>query len=145
MIYLLIAASLVVGLSLFVEFALHLPPCTLCKVQRGIYLSIIPIAIAGLVFSDRQRLQRGIRIGCIVLLSLSAITASYHTLVQMGFLKDRCKPNLAIGDTDSFRALLTTPKKGCSEDGWKLGKIPAPALNLLLSVVLLISHRLGRI
>ena len=134
----LCASSLSVGSSLIAETLLHLSPCILCQVQRGLHVLLIPIALCWLSAPyDAMKLR--LKKICLCLLALSALVAAYHTLVQWNWVQDRCKSSVEIMDAASYRALLSESPKGCSKSGWKWGKVPVSAMNAFLSLFLFIS------
>ncbi len=136
---LLFASGLALSFSLIAELYFRFTPCHLCQVQRGIHFLLIASSLASLILSKRYGLQQWIHRGCLIVLTSSTILASYHTLIQLGLAKDRCKQQVKISDVSSYQALMLNPlKKGCSESGWKLGKIPISALNAGLSLCLLL-------
>jgi disulfide bond formation protein DsbB len=129
-------AAFAASLSFYREFGLNHSPCLLCAIQRTLWLGLLFTAIFSTLFKPfAKRLIP-------LLLALNLSVASYHTLVQLKIIEDRCKTDLQIQNKDAYAAIL---KKGgavgCAEDSWRIAKIPAPALNGVVCLALLIWHR----
>jgi disulfide bond formation protein DsbB len=125
-------AALAASFSFFAEFGLHHPPCSLCAIQRTLWLSILataPLSIFFKTFAKRLIL---------LLLTLNLCMAAYHTLVQFKIMEDRCKTDLQINDPDAYAEILKKGGlQGCSEKTWTIAKIPAPILNGVTCLFLL--------
>jgi len=127
-----VASILILASSYFAEFILQLSPCFLCQVQRTLWLAILPVAVLGAFI-----IRKIAKIGIISILTLNLSVSSYHTLVQLKVIEDRCKSEVEIRNREMFTAILKKePAQGCS-DPWKIGMIPAPVLNGAVSLVLL--------
>jgi len=125
-------AGVAASLSFFAEFGLKHPPCLLCTIQRILWLSTLSLAILNPIFKTSAKKL------ILLLLALNLCTASYHTLVQLNMIEDRCKTNLQIKDEDAYAEILKKGEtRGCSEDGWKIAKIPAPLFNGMVCISLL--------
>ena len=128
---LLVVSCIALGGSFALEFAFSEKPCSLCLLQRGVYLGLAPLAVCGLA----ARFQRLVRVCCLVLLCAGALIAFYHTLVQIGIVKDRCKKEMAVHSVESFLDMLQKPQKGCAERG---GLAPLSMLNGIVLVGLVV-------
>ena len=117
-------------LSLFIEFGLHMKPCFLCSLQRYIYVSLIPLSSLGFF-----RFHKTARFACIALLSLSALVATYHTLIQYNLVADRCKSAYSVNTADDYKKLLA--KGECSAHQLTIGDFPASLWNGVVSTALL--------
>ena len=127
----LILAAL--GFSYYTEYANHLPPCTLCLIQRSLYGLTFIAALLGAATSYKTIAKWSV----VTLLSLNFAIASYHTLVQYKIVEDRCKSE-TIQDMNAYKTMLTAKRPGCSDASWKIGPIPAPILSGLFSLALVI-------
>lgn len=124
-------STLALGSSYFVEFGLHYQPCFLCLIQRALYFLLFLAALTGILTPFKSWSKRI----CLILLALNFSTASYHTLVQLKIVKDRCKSPGNVENVNSYREILAAKKKpGCSEDLWEIASVPVPALNALVSL-----------
>ena len=120
-----------VALSVFAEFFLDQPICALCLAQRILWSLVLVSAVLWVFKSFFRR-------SCQILLVLTLLIASYHSLVQMKLIDDRCKAEANIADASSYKMLLTTKQKiGCSEIAWTIAGLPASMSSALASLLLL--------
>jgi disulfide bond formation protein DsbB len=112
-----IFACLAAGASFYAEHVWQYVPCTLCLIQRWLYIGLIPLTLM------QGRLARW---GTGLLLYGMICVAGYQTLIQMGVLKDRCK----VIPAQVSEALLFTA--GCAK-AWKLYGVPIAAINGLFA------------
>lgn len=117
--WVVLVAAACVGVSFWAEYGWGLAPCSLCWMQRALYLVVIPAAVMGMFWKWG-------RICCLGLLCLNFLVASYQTLIQWGLIEDRCQSK-RVSDFISYKEMLQNP--GCSERQWSLGPIPASACN----------------
>ncbi len=130
---LFLVSSAVLLASLISEYVFLLVPCKLCNIQRILYGLLAFAALIGFFCP----LNTWIRKACQGILLALFATASYHTLVQVGILDDRCSTSPQIVDASSFKALLKNPPVPCSSGTWKIVKVPVASLNAGLSLFLL--------
>jgi disulfide bond formation protein DsbB len=127
--------------SIFTEHVLRLSPCYLCSLQRGAYCLLFCVATAGRYLP----LAAMLRVACVAILLFLSGISSYHTLVQLKIVKDRCGSQVQIGDVTSYKHLLLEQRRPtCSEMPWKIGPVPIAALNGCISLALLGLMLVGR-
>ena len=129
-------SALAISCSLFAEFFLNKIPCLLCLVERGMYCVLLVASFIGAFFLTRRHLARRF---CQGLLIGSFAISMYHSLVQSELLPDRCKISSQIEDLSSYKNLLLKGKgnrPSCSEASWKIGLVPIPIINGVVSVLL---------
>ncbi|PJD94554.1 MAG: hypothetical protein CK425_11280 [Parachlamydia sp.] len=115
-------------ISYCTEFLFQIPPCTLCIVQRFIWMFIFFCTILAF-FSSNQRLL------LLIIMSLALIGGTlgiYHLLIQNGFIRDLCKVT-KVSTIQDFELMLNV-KSGCSEKSLSFLKIPLPFFNVLGSL-----------
>jgi disulfide bond formation protein DsbB len=120
-----IIAFFAVSASFFAEYFLNYSPCFLCLVQRAFWIAIF-------ISSIFVRLTPK---WIIFLLLVNGCVASYHTLIYLKVIEDRCNTTLLVKHPNDYAALLK--ENGCSKKAWEIGKIPAPILNMTLSFTLI--------
>lgn len=129
-------AALSICASMLMEFIGSRIPCSLCLVQRGLHCLLLTAALVG-VFSSLGNLARR---SCQAILIIGSMVATYHTLVQLKIVKDRCKSHFEVEDFASYKNLLIASQKSrpsCSEDPWKFGPFPISGINGLISACLI--------
>ena len=119
--------------SLISEYVFLLVPCKLCNIQRTLYGLLNFAALIGFFCPLHTWIRKACQ--CVSLALFAA--ASYHTLVQVGILDDRCSTSPQIVDASSFKAMLKNPPVPCSSSAWKILKVPVASLNAGLSLFLL--------
>ena len=119
-------------LSFFVEFFSNLTPCLLCNIQRGIYGLLGFSSLSGIVCSFTNLSKRL----CQICLMLLLIVASYHTLVQFGILRDRCRTETQVESIEAYKKSLEASKasSGCADSAWKILNVPISVWNGLLAL-----------
>ncbi len=120
-----------VTLSIYFEYFENIAPCRLCIIQRTIHGILIAVSTMGVFYRFKNL---SIKI-CQGLLGISFLVASYHSLIQMGVLKDRCNTALEFNDIASFKTLLTNPPLPCSKTPIQFLNIPIQILNACLSLL----------
>ena len=131
----IVVSGLAISGSLFAEFFLAKSLCFLCLTQRCLYLLLLVMAVIGFLTLRKQFVKRI----CQGLLILLCLVSTYHTLVELKILKDRCKTTHRIEDISSYKSMLMESKStrvSCSENSWEIGKIPISTMNGVLSLVL---------
>ena len=120
-------SSFCLCLSLFAEHILNQPPCALCLAQRTLHLCLALAALAAISLPALSSLSRLVRKACLAILLMSFAVASYHTLVQWKIVEDRCKARFTSKTVAAYKDFLS--RASCSENGWKIGPIPASRAN----------------
>lgn len=108
--------------SFFVEYALKISPCMLCKLQRIPYFATAALAFIGLFIPFKQAL---IRLTQVFFLT-GVIMASYHTCVQFHFLASSCQ----------------TKKIEQTGPSWRVLGLPPPLYNGVISLAVLIGSEI---
>ncbi len=128
-----IISSLVLSMTLMMEFGFHQEACKLCHLQRLPYFLILIGSLYGL-YSKRPltvlRILQGI-------LTVGVLIASYHSAVIFGIVDDPCLLKPRPTDLQSFKALMEAPLP-CSASTWQIFRIPVPIFNTLISLILFI-------
>lgn len=124
--------------SFFIEIGLRKEPCMLCKIQRILYILLGISSLLGMrgIYSAISKRC------CIGLLLALCLTASYHSLVQFGVLKDRCQIYSKVSNPQSYKELLLAPNKAqstCSEKSLAFRGIPLSSMNVLISFSLILT------
>lgn len=118
------ALTLVMGLS----HLSHAEPCTLCKLQRIIYLMIAMITLSGIILGK----SFGALLCSAVLSILSIFVAGYHFGIQQGIFTDPCIVKVPL-DLQSFASDLFNKTSSCSRVSLMFFKIPVTYWNMVLS------------
>lgn len=120
-------------LSFFAEYVQELVPCQLCLIQRWILLGLVGISLLELVV-DPAFNRWAIRA---VLLAMIGV-ASYHFVIQMGWVSDPCRlPSQTIGSINDFKQLLKV-KQPCSQAALTVLGIPASIINASFGLSILL-------
>lgn len=118
--------------SLFVEYGLSIKPCSLCKWQRWVFISISGGSLLGFLL-NRKREMLGLVLICFVGLFL---LSSYHGLVQYGVISDPCiVPK--ISSADDFWKMINAPLP-CSKISFSIFGIPISVFNSIFSLAFVI-------
>lgn len=121
---------LAISLSYLHEFFWKIKPCYFCELQRipfFLMLFIIPIKyiIAG---KDWIKIVTFLTFICLL---ASAILATTHTLIQLGWLSDTCITP-TIDSMESFQKALES-QVPCSKSTWTFFGIPISVYNAAIS------------
>lgn len=112
-------------------------PCFLCNVQRSIYMSLFLLGFFGLFCWNKKLIK--ILFWLVVIFLISGIAvASYHSLIQYGFLADPCHKISRIKDSLSFDKLIFDSPTPCSKILLSVFGISVPVYNALIYSSLLI-------
>ncbi len=130
LVFLSIASTLILGVSFSLSFAGH-TPCWLCKVERIPYLLILLFSLIG-IFSLHKTLTLKL---ILITLIASLFLASYHSALQLGYIKDRCT-GIEPKNMAEFEDILFN-QKGCKSN-FKIAGLPLPYWNFLVSFTLLV-------
>lgn len=129
------ACLVILFLSFYQQNIQKIEPCSLCKWQQYIYFSIALLSPIGLI----QYYNFSIRNALSVILLIGFCLASYHTLVQFGWLADRCIITQKIENLNDFMKILEKPKTSCANVGWKLFGFSVSIYNIIFFAFGLIS------
>lgn len=127
----LLISSFVLTFSFVAEGLWNINPCKLCLLQRGLYCLIFLLGSVGLAVKGSRK---ALKIALIGILSFNALVASYHTGIQEGVFKDKCKAASIRSKADFIQVL--SKDAPCAKK-WSPGGINAPIWNLILSMVLI--------
>src|SRR3989344_4212150 len=92
-------AFLTVALSFFAEFGLGKPVCSLCWMQRILWACV---GVSAILWYFKSALKRC----CQILLVCIFLLASYHSLVQLKLIEDRCKITHNVEDVSSYKTMI---------------------------------------
>lgn len=120
------------SLSFCAEFIWSFAPCLLCLTQRILYGLLAVFSFLGVLKHSKMASR-----GCLILLAVNFCVASYHTLVQLEIVTDRCRRTPRVENAAAYRNFLLENRPSCAEKQWTFEKIPIPALNGLVSLALL--------
>jgi disulfide bond formation protein DsbB len=109
-------STTILAFSFYHQHIEKVEPCTLCKWQRFVYLTIFSLSLLGLKTSFNFHARNALSI----LFLISLCLAVYHTFVQFGWLADQCVMEKKVENIDNFLAMLETQKIPCSNISWKL-------------------------
>ncbi len=126
-------SGLVLGTSFFHQYVNKIEPCKLCIWQRFLYILVFSFSPLGLA----QHLNSSIRITLNIIFLAGLCLSTYHTLIQFGWLSDRCTAQ-SIETMEDFMRMLAQPKISCSAVSWKLFGLPATLYNALICSLALI-------
>lgn len=126
---------IILAFSFYHQYFEKFEPCNLCHLQRFVYLLICTIAPFGLI----RRIYVPIKTALNFIFFLGFCLASYHALVQIGWLADRCIVTQKIENMTDFMQMLEHPKTHCAIIGWKLFGLSASIYNSIFSLCALIS------
>jgi disulfide bond formation protein DsbB len=129
-----IISGLIISFSFYHQSIEKVEPCTLCKWQRLLYLTIFCISPFGLIQQCSQFAKKSLSILFLVGFSL----ATYHTLVQFGWLTDHCAISQNVETINDFITMLEQPKMSCAKIGWQLFGVSASIYSAFFSVIALI-------
>ena len=80
-------AVVALGISYFVEYALGIHPCILCRLQRIPYFAIGAFALFGVFTTFKKSALRLIQVSFLA----GIIVAGYHSSVQFGIMGSPCQ------------------------------------------------------
>lgn len=141
LILLWVASFLILLFSFYQQYGVKIESCTLCKWQRYIYFLIFSLSPIGLI----QRYNLSIRYALIFVFFIGLCLATYHTLVQFGWLADRCEITQKIENMNDFMKMLEHPKAPCANVSWKLFGLSASIYNIIFSFFALVSLNFNNI
>jgi disulfide bond formation protein DsbB len=130
-----IASLSILVFSFYQQYIGKVEPCSLCKLQRYIYFSIALLAPVGLI----QSYNSPIRYALSIIFLIGFCFAAYHTLVQFGWLADRCTMTQKIENLNDFMNMLEQPKTSCANISWKFLGLSASIYNTIFSLIALIT------
>lgn len=137
----LFIAILALASSFFAEYILHISPCFLCWIQRGLWGAILLISILG-SFKKMMAPKFCFRL-LLVLFAVNFCTASYHTLIQFKIIEDRCMATVNFKSAGDYSQMLKEQNSlGCSAVSWTMAGIPAPLFNAGTCLFLILFRRL---
>lgn len=122
-------ATIALVLSFYAELVWKIEPCTLCKFQRIPLFIAIPVSLFCLFQKNKLYALAFLRMTFLIL----GILASYHLMIQFGFISDPCSVPKGIKTLDDFKNILNTPIS-CSTIKWSLFGIPPSGYNLALAL-----------
>ncbi len=135
----LVCAALV-GVALYLQHVVHLEPCPLCIVQRGIVMLLALVMVLGAIHNPGQRGRRAYGAIVAVVALLGAAVAGRHVYLQ-NLPPDRvpeCGPGLAyILDAFPIGEALGLIFRGsgeCAEVQWTFLGLTIPGWTLLVFV-----------
>lgn len=131
----LIASLLILAFSFHQQYIEKIEPCTLCQWQRYCLYLIFTVSFFGFI----QRFNSPIRLLLILIFFVSLLLSSYHTLVQFGWLTDRCVMTQKIENVNDFIKMFDQPKISCANINWKLFGISASIYNAIFSFFAIIA------
>lgn len=129
-------SCLAVIFSFYMELVIGVVPCFLCRIQRYLYVFLIPASLIESFVSLRSISRKC----CIIFFALSCLVSSYHSLVQFGILNDKCQTQTTINSSNEYKALLLTKKQKhppCSDKSWNIFGIPISVFNGIVSIIFL--------
>ncbi len=124
-----LTSLLILAFSFYQQYVVKIEPCTLCLWQRYIFILIFAISPIGFI----QRFNSYIRKILVFIFLMGLGLAIYHTLVQFGWLTDRCVMTQKIENMNDFMKMLEKPHTSCATTGWKLFGLSASIYNGALS------------
>ncbi len=136
---LVIGASLIVFMSFAGEYLLEITPCRLCLAQRGLYFGLI--ALGTTTMSSKAKWAHNM---CLLTILALFCVSSYHGLIELGILNDRCQTLTTIENSQSLKNALKNPGP-CLKNSWRLLTIPAPIWNVIISIgfICLLNRKTG--
>jgi disulfide bond formation protein DsbB len=130
-----ISSLLILLFSFYQQHVVKIQPCFLCKCQRAIYFLIMLIAPIGLISHYNGIIRK--LLNAIFLIGIAL--AFYHTLVQNGWVIDRCVMTEIVKNMNDFIQMLEKPSVSCAKTTLKILGLPASIYNLMiLSLALLV-------
>ncbi|MBL6664752.1 MAG: disulfide bond formation protein B [Rickettsiales bacterium] len=149
---------ILLGLSSFIallgayiaEFGFNLQPCILCLYQRKPFFGIIALTILAIALFKNKEYQRLAFFGCLILLFINILIASYHVGVEQKIFKgpSSCSnsQNLnQITDLEELeKALAKASTIKCSEPAFILLNISMAGWNVIYCLALLLLAILKR-
>lgn len=127
----LIAAGGVLAAALYFQYFKGLAPCELCIWQRIPYITVLVVALCGLVLQDRI---------LFALIALAYVTttiiAGFHVGVEQGWWEGLSSCGSAITATDPvelMEQLKNAPIVRCEEIAWQFLGLSMAAWNAILS------------
>lgn len=130
-----ISSLAILFFSFYQQYIEKIEPCFFCKWQRYVYFSIALISPIGLM----QRYNFSTRYTLSFIFLIGFCLAAYHTLVQFGWLADRCTMTQKIENLNDFMTMLEQPKNSCANVSWKLFGFSASIYNTIFSLIALIT------
>jgi disulfide bond formation protein DsbB len=123
------ASSLLILLfSFYQQHVAKIQPCFLCKCQRSIYFLIMFVAPIGFISRYHQIIRK--LLSMIFLIGIAL--AFYHTLVQNGWVVDRCVMTEKVENMNDFIQMLEKPNVSCAKASLKIFGLLASIYNLLI-------------
>jgi disulfide bond formation protein DsbB len=130
--FLLAISTMAIGILIFSfyhQYVRKIEPCLLCKLQRSVYFLVLFIAPIGFNIHFNKCMRTTLKF----LFFSGLCFASYHSLIQIGWLQDRCIMTQKINNIDDYILMLQQPKAGCSIIGWKLFGLSYSIYNAIFS------------
>jgi disulfide bond formation protein DsbB len=119
----------ILSISYYMQYFGGHIPCKLCIAQRVPFFLVSFTSIIG-IFSSQKKLLLLLNICC---LSALFFIASYHFLIQLGVMPDRCVTHQPASIA-TFKEGLFKPTMPCSTVSWSLLGLSPSALNVLISL-----------
>jgi disulfide bond formation protein DsbB len=123
-----VSSLLILLFSFYQQHVAKIQPCFLCKCQRSIYFLIMFIAPIGLISHYHGIIRK--LLNAVFLMGIAL--AFYHTLVQNGWVMDRCLMTEKVENMNDFLQMLEKPTVSCAKMSLKIFGLPASIYNLLI-------------
>lgn len=117
-IFLQLLACLILLSSFSLEYFLNVPVCSLCLIQRALWVFLIFVTIL--------TKNKGV---ILLILLASMLTAFYQVLMQYGFIAESCPINI----TDPYATVTL-----CSDKDFLIMSLPLSFYNFIINLVLFI-------
>jgi disulfide bond formation protein DsbB len=140
LVFLLAVSVVVLGTALLSQLIGGLQPCELCLYERWPYDVIILLTLLALI-ARRPSLDTLVLVAAVLIFAASSVLASYHVGVEQHWIAG---PTACTGDLNAnspealLQALQGRQPVQCDQVQWSFHGISLAALNLAVSLVLLL-------
>lgn len=128
------AALLALLGALVFQYAVHLPPCHFCLLQRYPYCAVIVVSAGVLAFRRCRRVQWGGALLNLGLFCVSAGIAAYHSGIERGWWTSGSGCTSPVGGTTPeavLASLMAAPVVRCDEIPWSVLGLSIANLNVI--------------
>lgn len=125
-----IASGVILIYSYYQQLIEKIDPCFLCVWQRYIYFAVFFTSLLGFF----KKYNAFVRLALTTLFTFGLGLATYHILVQLGLVADRCVITQQVNHIDDFMHLLEQSKGSCSKVGWSIFGFSITYYNVIFSL-----------
>jgi disulfide bond formation protein DsbB len=127
-----LAAALALGAALVFQYAVHLPPCHFCLLQRYPYVAVLVLGV--LSWFRPCRLKGWLNAG---LFLASGALAAWHSGLERGWWTSGSGCTSAVGGStpaEVLASLMAAPVVRCDEMPWSIAGLSLANLNIIYGV-----------